>query len=920
MVMSKKLFFSSKIYLVLLSVLCMCFLFVAHDTYAAVPQPPATFTATPGACGTKKITLNWSAVPGATGYEVQRSVPGGVGGVWISVGNLLTHTHSNLPEGSTYTYKVRAKNATGRSTEKVSSPVTVTAPARCETPTTSLQPPATFYAVPGLCGTNKIYFSWSAVSGATGYDGQIDGGAWFDLGNVRTTIHNNVEPGSQHTYNIRARNANGFGPSKASSPVTVTAPPRCETPTTGIQPPTTFTATPGACGTKKITLNWSAVPGATGYEVQRSIPGGVGGVWINVGNLLTHTHSNLPEGSTYTYKVRAKNATGRSTEKVSSPVTVTAPVRCGSANVSGTARITSTSNTGDRDTTPNMNTAVGLPFTISGTATTQELYIVYETEDENVRTTVPVTDGRWTLTFPEGWSEAGQYEVRATRSNNSLTPYLFTKFVRVSPSSVTVTSNVDPLTSRANEEITISGTARSVYSLSVNVKSPSGQVTTKRVPVRYTRAIQNGTWSVTFPGFSETGRHDITFTLNSLRGVVLATKGLVITGGTTGGGTTPTTGIQPPTTFTATPGACGTKKITLNWSAVPGATGYEVQRSIPGGVGGVWINVGNLLTHTHSNLPEGSTYTYKVRAKNATGRSTEKVSSPVTVTAPVRCETPTTSLQPPATFYAVPGLCGTNKIYFSWSAVPGATGYDGQIDGGAWFDLGNVRTTIHNNVEPGSQHTYNIRARNANGFGPSKASSPVTVTAPPRCETPTTGIQPPTTFTATPGACGTKKITLNWSAVPGATGYEVQRSIPGGVGGVWINVGNLLTHTHSNLPEGSTYTYKVRAKNATGASTEKVSSPVTVTAPSTCSGLRCINDANGANGDLYSSGGALVQTCPKAPNGGISCSNGTCAGTGYTWINNQQVKWQGNTSGSCYASSACEAGYRCSGNGFCVPR
>jgi hypothetical protein len=772
-------------------------------------------------------------------------------------------------------------------------------------------------------------------------------------------------------------------------------------------------------GTKKITLNWSAVPGATGYEVQRSIPGGVGGVWINVGNLLTHTHSNLPEGSTYTYKVRAKNATGRSTEKVSSPVTVTAPVRCGSANVSGTARITSTSNTGDRDTTPNMNTAVGLPFTISGTATTQELYIVYETEDENVRTTVPVTDGRWTLTFPEGWSEAGQYEVRATRSNNSLTPYLFTKFVRVSPSSVTVTSNVDPLTSRANEEITISGTARSVYSLSVNVKSPSGQVTTKRVPVRYTRAIQNGTWSVTFPGFSETGRHDITFTLNSLRGVVLATKGLVITGGTTGGGTTPTTGIQPPTTFTATPGACGTKKITLNWSAVPGATGYEVQRSIPGGVGGVWINVGNLLTHTHSNLPEGSTYTYKVRAKNATGRSTEKVSSPVTVTAPVRCETPTTSLQPPATFYAVPGLCGTNKIYLSWSAVAGATGYEMQKDGGAWVNANNVLNN-HDNVEPGSQHTYKVRAKNATGRSTEKVSSPVTVTAPVRCETPTTSLQPPATFYAVPGLCGTNKIYLSWSAVAGATGYEMQKdggawvnannvlnnhdnvepgsqhtykvraknatgrstekvsspvtvtapvrcetpttslqppatfyAVPGLCGtnkiylswsavagatgyemqkdgGAWVNANNVLNN-HDNVEPGSQHTYKVRAKNATGRSTEKVSSPVTVTAPVRCetpttgiqppaSGLKCINDANGANGDLYSSGGALVQTCPKAPNSGISCSNGTCAGTGYTWINNQQVKWQGNTSGSCYASSACEAGYRCSGNGFCVPR
>jgi hypothetical protein len=84
------------------------------------------------------------------------------------------------------------------------------------------------------------------------------------------------------------------------------------------------------------------------------------------------------------------------------------------------------------------------------------------------------------------------------------------------------------------------------------------------------------------------------------------------------------------------------------------------------------------------------------------------------------------------------------------------------------------------------------------------------------------------------------------------------------------------------------------------------STPIGSTGPSQ-TGLSCYNN------NLYLNG-TLNQTCPKAPNGGIACdvNLGGCAGEGFVWINGQKAQWKNNTSGYCYANSACELGYSCS--------
>jgi peptidoglycan hydrolase-like protein with peptidoglycan-binding domain len=98
----------------------------------------------------------------------------------------------------------------------------------------------------------------------------------------------------------------------------------------------------------------------------------------------------------------------------------------------------------------------------------------------------------------------------------------------------------------------------------------------------------------------------------------------------------------------------------------------------------------------------------------------------------------------------------------------------------------------------------------------------------------------------------------------------------------------------------------VTVKSATTTiSVATASTPSGPTGPSP-TGLSCYNN------NLYLNG-TLNQTCPKAPNGGIACdvNLGGCAGEGFVWINGQKTQWKNNTSGYCYANSACELGYSC---------
>ncbi len=110
-------------------------------------------------------------------------------------------------------------------------------------------------------------------------------------------------------------------------------------------------------------------------------------------------------------------------------------------------------------------------------------------------------------------------------------------------------------------------------------------------------------------------------------------------------------------------------------------------------------------------------------AANATGYS-------------VRCiqDSPAAPLLPaPTGLLTTPDVCGTGQINITWNSVAGASGYDLQIDGGAWLSLGNITSYTHSGLVAGSSHTYSVRAWDVNG--PGTASAAVAQNAPSACPT-----------------------------------------------------------------------------------------------------------------------------------------------------------------------------------------
>ncbi|WP_371364507.1 hypothetical protein SRRS_51930 [Sporomusa rhizae] len=93
-------------------------------------------------------------------------------------------------------------------------------------------------------------------------------------------------------------------------------------------------------------------------------------------------------------------------------------------------------------------------------------------------------------------------------------------------------------------------------------------------------------------------------------------------------GGTPTPSVPAPTNLTAT---AGDAKVTLNWNAVTGATGYNVKRSTT--AGGPYTTIASNVSGTSyvdSPLTNGTTYYYVVTAITANGESGPSNEAPAT--------------------------------------------------------------------------------------------------------------------------------------------------------------------------------------------------------------------------------------------------------------------------------------------------
>ncbi len=259
------------------------------------------------------FTVSWLASLNAAGYRLDVSTNSNCVGGYVgsysdfdisSSGNNLQHAVTGLQPGTLYYFRVKAY-ASG-STSVYSSIVSVWTLAAAPT---------------ALSATNasavRFYANWLSVVSATGYRLDVATDESFatmvagyndlNVGTALTRLVSGLSAAQTYYYRIRAVNSSGA--SANSGTITATTVPDAPLALSGAY-----------LNTNSFQAFWVQAEGATGYRLDVStnmdFSNFVQGFSnLNVGLVTTHTvlHTDLREGVTNYYRVRAYNASGTST-------------------------------------------------------------------------------------------------------------------------------------------------------------------------------------------------------------------------------------------------------------------------------------------------------------------------------------------------------------------------------------------------------------------------------------------------------------------------------------------------------------------------------------------------------------------------------------------------------------------------------
>jgi N-acetylmuramoyl-L-alanine amidase len=260
-------------------------------TCATTPPPGAfTMTVTSECSGTApRNKLTWTASANATAYNVYRN-----GVLYASNLTGTTYTNTAVTAGTSYSYYVKAKNASATQTTNSNGTQTVVA-LNCAAPGTFT------ISATAECGgtTSRINLSWTVSANATSYDVYRNGSLYASDVAGTQFLNTFVTVGTTYTYSMIAKNNIG---TVANSNGTVSA--------TAITCPLgtfTATATPTCSGTTSaINVSWTASANATSYDIYRN-----GNLYASdiTGTSFLNTYL-ITAGTTYTYYVKAKNSVG----------------------------------------------------------------------------------------------------------------------------------------------------------------------------------------------------------------------------------------------------------------------------------------------------------------------------------------------------------------------------------------------------------------------------------------------------------------------------------------------------------------------------------------------------------------------------------------------------------------------------------
>jgi uncharacterized repeat protein (TIGR02543 family) len=825
----------------------------AQSSAVSATTVPSAPIVTLGAVQADSVSLSWNAVSGAAGYYVYRATAADE--TYIKVGSPAgnTYTDTGLTANTAYSYKVSAYNSGGEGAQ--SSAVSTTT--LLAAPTVTL----------GTITANSISLSWNEVSGVTGYyvyRSAAGEGPYTRIGTGSATTYTDSSLGVSATYYYKVsgyKNEVEGAQSPALSATTV---------------PSALSVTLGTVTASSISLLWDAASGAAGYYVYRSTTSD--GTYIRIGSPETTAYidSSRSAGTTYYYRVSAHNSGGEG-EKSSVVTATTVPAT--PAVTAGTVTINSIA--------LSWNTVSGATaYTVYRSTSSDGTYSPIATQSDASYTDTGRPANTTYYYKVSASNSGGEGEMSSAVSATTLLPAPQNLAAQtVTADSVTLVWNeVNGAASytvyrstSSNGTYTLAGTSASAaytdtgrtagtdyyYKVSAGNSNGAGPqtaaVSAKTLPAAPTgvNAATATTASITVSWNNVTGASSYNVYRSTESDGTYTKVGSPATGPYTDSGLTMSTGyyykvsasnsggegekssvcsavtfLAP--TVTVSTESTTTTSISLSWSAVSGATGYNVYRSNTSTDTYTQVGSPTSNTYTDTGLDTGRSYSYKVSARSDAG---EGVGSTAV----------STYTLPAAPSNLAVGTVTTTSIPLSWWSVSSVTGYRvyrSESSTGTYTLIASPTSSSYTDSTGTAANTtyyYKVSAYNSGGEG---EKSPY-ISA-------TTLLPAPTGLTF--GTVTSDSIALSWAAVSGATGYYVYRGTSSS--GTYPLVGTVssASYTDTGLAAGTTYYYLVAAFNTNvargvqSATVNKITVPAVPPGLSSGDGYIYWNKATGADG------------------------------------------------------------------------